>query len=155
MIDAESAPDSWESYQRDGLPDSLKVCPFCGRGPAHVSRINRHINRDHADETLLNDPEWLRQKAEEHTQQEIADMLQVSHSLIGRKLNEHDIGIPGQRSAGIEAGEKLTDADYLRREYVEKERSGPEIASDLDIGSSTVYAALEEHGIERRGPGPS
>ena len=150
MIDPDDAPDSWDSYDRDNLPPALKVCPHCDRGPAHVSRINRHITRDHADETRLNDPEWLREQAEQHTNREIADKLDVSHTLVETKLNEHGIGVPGHRTAGIEAGEKLTDGDFLRREYVEKKRSGIEIGEQLGVASSTVYRALEECGIERR-----
>ena len=154
MIDAENAPDSWDSYQRDDLPPALKVCPHCGKGPAHVSRINRHITAEHAEETKLNDPEWLRKKAEKHTNREIGEILGVSHTLVEKKLNEHSIGVPGHRTAGIEASEKLADADFLRREYVEEpQRSGIEIAEQLGVSASTVYHALERAGIERRNPG--
>lgn len=154
MIDAESAPDSWDSYQRDDLPPALKVCPHCGKGPAHVSRINRHITAEHAEETKLNDPEWLRQQAEIHTNREIGEMLGVSRTLIETKLDEHGIGVKGHRTAGIEAGEKLADPDFLRREYVEEpQKSGIEIGQQLGVSASTVYHALERAGIERRDPG--
>lgn len=154
MIDPDDAPDSWDSYNSDDLPPALKVCPHCGEGPAHVSRINRHITAEHAAETKLNDPEWLRKQAEIHTNKEIGEMLDVSRALIETKLDEHDIGVKGHRTAGIEAGEKLADADFLRREYVEPPRkSGIQIAEQLGVAASTVYNALERAGIERRDAG--
>jgi DNA-binding CsgD family transcriptional regulator len=154
MIDAENAPDSWDSYNSNDLPPALKVCPHCGEGPAHVSRINRHITREHAEETALNDPEWLREKAERYTNREIGEMLDVSHTLVEKKLDEHGIGVKGHRVCGIEAGEKLADADFLRAQYVEEpQQSGIEIARQLGVAASTVYNALERAGIERRDAG--
>jgi len=154
MIDAENAPDSWDSYNRNDLPPALKVCPFCDEGPAHVTRINRHVTREHAEETRLNDREWLRKQAEKHTNREIGEILDVSHTLVEKKLNEHDIGVQGHRTAGIEASEKLADPDFLRREYVEEpQQSGIEIGRQLGVASSTVYRALERAGIERRDAG--
>ena len=151
MINPDDAPDSWDSFDRDNLPPALKMCPFCDQGPGHVTRINRHITREHAEETKLNDPEWLREKAEKHTNREIGDLLDVSHTLVEKKLNEHDIGVQGHRTAGIEASEKLADADFLRRQYVEEpQRSGIEIARQLGVAATTVYRALERAGIERR-----
>jgi predicted DNA-binding protein YlxM (UPF0122 family)/5-methylcytosine-specific restriction endonuclease McrA len=48
-------------------------------------------------------------------------------------------------------GKKLYKSeDYLRREYVEKERSTKQIAEDWDIDGAGVHHWIEKHGIETR-----
>ncbi len=46
---------------------------------------------------------------------------------------------------------ELKDADWLRREYLENCRSGPEIAQELGLrDASLVYRYLDRHKIPRR-----
>jgi hypothetical protein len=55
------------------------------------------------------------------------------------------LGIPTRRP-GPER-EFHFDPDWLYREYVVKERTAPEIAKEVGCSSTTVYDALERHGI--------
>jgi len=151
-VNPEQAPESWSAYGNDGngenLPDPLDTCPYCSRGPAHKKQITQHVNAEHADETPLNDPAWLREQYAEHTIREIADKLNASEYLVNRRLHEYGIEV---RRVPPEASAKLSDAAYMKREYSEEpKRSAPDIARELGVSSATVYAALEEHGIEER-----
>lgn len=154
-VDPDQAPDSWtvNTGSEETLPDPLKVCPYCEYGPAHKTRVTRHVNEEHAEETPLNDPAWLREKYAEHTIREIADMVHASQYLVKRRLHEFGIEV---RRIPPEASAKLDDAEWVRREYTEEpKRSAPDIARELGVSSTTVYAALDQHGIDERHKKPS
>jgi len=147
-VDPEQAPDSWTVNSGETLPDPLTACPYCEYGPAHKTRITRHVNDEHADETPLNDPAWLREQYKSHTIREIADKLNASEYLVNRRMHEFGIEV---RRIPPEASAKLSDGAYLRREYAEEpKRSAPDIANELGVSAATVYDALERHGIEER-----
>ncbi len=48
------------------------------------------------------------------------------------------------------ANEQLKDGDWLREQYVDKLRTGEDIAQEVGVLRSTVYRALKRHGIEVR-----
>ena len=148
-VDPEQAPDSWTvNSNEETLPDPLGTCPYCKKGPAHKKQITRHVNEEHPDETPLNDPGWLREQYKEHTIREIADKLNASEYLVNRRM--HEFGIDVTR-VPADAAAKLDDENYMRTEYAEPPvRSAPDIADELGVSSATVYAALDQHGIEER-----
>jgi transposase-like protein/very-short-patch-repair endonuclease len=45
---------------------------------------------------------------------------------------------------------RLTDREWLYKEYIEKGRSGNEIANELGVHSETIYKWLQRNGIDRR-----
>jgi len=44
---------------------------------------------------------------------------------------------------------RYRDADFLRRQYVERRRSASDIAADCGVSASTVSRWLDRHSIER------
>lgn len=52
-------------------------------------------------------------------------------------------------------GERLSDADWLEREYVGEGRSVRGLAANLSTSPNTVRGALIAHGIGTRSPGPA
>lgn len=50
------------------------------------------------------------------------------------------------------ADERLTDADWLRERYVERELTTYDIADKCDCSKSSVVRWMRKHGIETRSP---
>jgi transposase-like protein len=61
-------------------------------------------------------------------------------------------GIPlrGVKEANRLKHGKMISAEFLQLEYVEKKRSVPDIARELQCSESTVFKWMDEHKIERR-----
>jgi transposase-like protein len=105
------------------------------------------------DEKLHRDEEWLREQyhGEDRSTTEIADELGVSVSTICNWLDKHGIDTKSNLEAQVgSASDLLKDAEWLRTEYCENERSSSEIGDELGVSGLTVRNWLEKHGIDRR-----
>jgi len=81
---------------------------------------------------------------------EIADHLGCGKSSVHRALDRHGIETRDVGKDNI-TEERLLDAEYLRQEYRDVEKTAPEIATDLSCSATAVRNALRREGIERRG----
>lgn len=97
------------------------------------------------------DPDVLREMYEKHGSiRGVARELDAGRGAVGRQME--DFGIkPDHNRAEIT---KLKDADWLRREYVEKDRTLADIADERGCDKSTVANYLDEHDIEARTGSP-
>jgi len=100
-----------------------------------------------ADDRLL-DGDWLREQYIEKRMSciKIAKECGCSNTAVQEWLSRHDIEI--QPDLIHAADERLIDADWLREEYIEKQRSGYDISEELHCGVKTVYNWLNRHDIE-------
>jgi hypothetical protein len=77
---------------------------------------------------------------------------------IGQAINGLDqrstTPIIGTAPTRTESSELLDDAEWLRREYVDNERTYRDIAAEAQCGWSTVRRAIDRHGITARPAGP-
>jgi DNA-binding CsgD family transcriptional regulator len=98
--------------------------------------------------------EWLREQYVEQGKNtyEIADMTDCSKSTVRRFLIKHDIET---RTGGPSVSDKVKREEWLREQYVEREKTTHEIADMIDCGHSTVSNYLNKHNIETRTGGPS
>lgn len=124
--------------------------PFFGEGetieePGQEARTSeRSVDSD----PKYRDKEWLYQQyvVLGKTQEEIADDCEGSPKTVWRWLQEYDIET---RSGGPRPG-PWKDADWLRTQYVDLQKSAPEIAAEQDCHPATIYNWLAEHGIDTR-----
>lgn len=96
------------------------------------------------------DENWLREQYSEleKSPSEIADEIGVCESTVKTYLDRH--GIQRRQTPGSATGdtEPLRDAEWLRDQYINKEKTQTQIASELDIHSTTVSNWMALHGIE-------
>lgn len=90
----------------------------------------------------------LRRMYAEMTTRQIASKVGVSHRTAVRWVTE--AGIQPRKAGQKPSGNNLRDAEWLRVEYVERDRSSEQIAKSLGCSPRTVTNALREHGIEVR-----
>lgn len=97
---------------------------------------------------VLKDENWLLQEyvQKERTVRDIAAQLGCSTALVLRALERKGID---RRHTQV-CAEKLKDQNWLEREYVDKQRSGPDIAKELGCSKYAVYRALKRHDISAR-----
>jgi len=137
---------------------TIEIGEECGCGHNVVSQwLKRHNIEissrgayNIADERLT-DPEWLREQYVERRQSgsEIAEECDCSPSTVNEWLHKH--GIKVRDGGGTKLpDQRLTDAAWLRKQYVEKKQSTSEIASECDCSSTAVSKYLSKHGIETR-----
>lgn len=82
---------------------------------------------------------------------EIAEKFGLSYTAIYRRLLDYGIEIRPRYLAQSNGDIKqLDDEDWLRKQYVEKERSTVDIANELGLHDETVRARLIEYDIPRR-----
>lgn len=87
---------------------------------------------------------------------EIADELGCSHATISVWRSKHGIPTRSPSEATSLSGHgrttyaKLSDRDWLREQYVKKQRSDPDIADELDCSVGAVGTARRNHNIPTR-----
>jgi len=126
------------------------------RSMSEVWQIIEHPHksgRHNTPEELL-DGEWLREQYHdlEKNAAEIAEMLECTEGTVRRWRDKHGIE---RRSMDDILRAKYTpdvllDKEWLREEYVNKERTAMDIADDLECTFITVSRWVREHGIEHR-----
>jgi len=95
----------------------------------------------------LNDEAWLREKyvEEDLTVYEIADIVGCSQVTVNRHLARHGIE---RNPDAKQTDNRLLDAEWLRREYVENRRSAADIADEVDYTPKHVRKWLRKQDIE-------
>ena len=103
-----------------------------------------------SDEPKYRDEEWLREQyvGQRRTTTDIAGGLGCGAKTVQRWLKKH--GIETRKGGPQCPDERLKDADWLREQYVERERTIYDIADGLGCGAKTVQRWLKRHGIETR-----
>jgi ERCC4-type nuclease/endogenous inhibitor of DNA gyrase (YacG/DUF329 family)/coenzyme F420-reducing hydrogenase delta subunit len=90
--------------------------------------------------------------ARQQTPSAIAKKFRCPVDDVYAALERHSI--PRRRGGGSgrarESWGDVLTAEFLQREYVERGRSGTDIAEEIGCNPTVVYAWLERHGIERR-----
>lgn len=119
----------------------------------HNIRTRSRNTLDKGEENEVNDEEYLRRQywEEEKTIEEIASGVNVATATVIDRMNEFGIERRSRREA-LANGDlsKLSNRDFLEDEYHNKGKSLSEIAEDLDLSITSVYRAMDSHGISRR-----
>jgi transposase-like protein len=117
------------------------------RSAREANLVSEHLYRDSTES--LRDEEWLREQYcdQQKSQYEIADDLGVYRPTVDRWMDRHEIET---RSQSDERTEQLRDEDWLRVQYVEKQRTTREISAEVGVVGETVRYWLDKHGIETR-----
>jgi DNA-directed RNA polymerase specialized sigma24 family protein len=134
---------------------AVQIAAECGCSETTVHRwFNRHdidskgLERLAADERLK-DADWLRKKFVEQRMPtgEIAEMCGCNRSTVQRWARKHGLE---RRTLHIGQDKRLSDADWMRTQYVEQQQSMPKIASECGCSVGAVHGWLVHHNIERR-----
>jgi len=111
----------------------------------------RSKNSHTPDYPRLKDPQWLREQyiEREKTMYEIADECGCYASLVGDWLKNHGIDTrpPGNTPTH---DERLKDPQWLREQYIEREKTMYEIADECGCSHTTVSDWFGKHGIETK-----
>lgn len=157
--DAKHRDESYlrKKYLEEGLT-TYEIAEECGCVDATVLKwLKKHgietrkataIPENTAPDERLTNSEWLREQyvEEYRSSVEIADECECTPNSVLYWLDRHGIE---KRSSGSKAADpRLTDASWLREQYIEKELLCKEIAEECDVGTSNVSAWLKKHGIE-------
>jgi len=139
------------------------IAEECGCDPTTVnSWLNEHSietrqqggsPENQVPDERLADAEWLHEKYIENklTTTEIADMCDCAGSTVGDWLKRHNI--PTRDGGAQIVDSRLTDAEWLHEQYVEKEKKMAEIGELCDCGGGTISRWLKKHDIEARSKG--
>lgn len=101
------------------------------------------------DLELLNNPIYLQREhwVEHKSTTQIAEGLNVHPASVCRKMNEFNIETRGQMSNSADY-DKLDDLEYLRRQYVEEEKSLNQIAEECDCSRHAVSQRMKRLDVE-------
>jgi transposase-like protein len=116
-----------------------------------IDVFDSRLDADESDEfdgPKYQNEEWLFQQYSVlgKTQDEIADACDVRPNTIRRWIKRHEIDT---RSGGPRPG-PWKDEEWLRKQYVERQKSIRQIADEQDCDEKTIRNWLIEHGIETR-----
>ena len=105
-----------------------------------------------SDEPKYRDEDWLREQYAVHEliAAEIANKCDCSERTVQRWLDRFDIetrpgGTLAERKA---ADERLTDPEWVRKQYISDKKSTREIAKKIDCSRSAVQNWINKHGID-------
>jgi hypothetical protein len=150
------------------MPDQLRAVPEGSASPYGV-RLTRDLVRGMAEQLQmpvdaleaviltqiaarhvfpeLDDPEWLatEYRTNGRSAADIAKGLGCSRKRVRTALARHDIRVR-RRGAG-RAFPELGDADWLRDQFVTKNRTRSEIAADVGCATMSVTRALRAAGL--------
>lgn len=116
------------------------------------------MSSDPPSKATYKNKEWMYKQyiRNEKTTTEIADEAGVTQPTISRWLDRHDIQSRSQSDLQTDGDtEPLRDKQWLREQYINRERSGGDIADELDVTAETVTGWANKHGIELRNSGES
>jgi transposase len=102
-----------------------------------------------SDEPKYRDEEWLREQyvERERSTYDIAEECGCVARTISKWLDRNDIEA---RSRGTVTDKRLTNEEWLRKQYVEEEKSTVEIAEECECARSTVCEWLERYDVTTR-----
>jgi len=108
--------------------------------------ISRRRDGPQLKNERLRDAKWLREQYVENGKscKEIAQFSECTAVTVYNYLQKHEIDT--RRPV---KDERLRDAEWLRKQYLDMEKSGVEIARELGCTNTVVYRWLEKHGIDR------
>lgn len=97
------------------------------------------------------DKDWLKKQyiKKKKSAPQIADECGVSSRPIYYWLKKFNIKRRNRSEAQIK-NEKVKDKSWLKKQYIEKEKSCREIGKKIDLAGVTIRNWLEKHGIERK-----
>ena len=75
------------------------------------------------------------------TQAQIAEEHDVTSSTVSHYMNKHGI----ETRAHVVDDDRLEDADWLREQYIEQERTMQEIADEVGCSDGTVMRRIHKH----------
>lgn len=103
-----------------------------------------------SDEPLYHNEKWLREQyvSKNKTTPEMADQCGVAPSTIRSWMVKKGIERNRSRSLAGDAIENLSDEEWLKCEYVGKDKTVATIADELDLSPGCVNNWLRKHGIE-------
>jgi len=93
------------------------------------------------------DPEWLAEKYQEHTQEEIAEMCGVSRTTITRWMQKHSLET---RDGWQQADGQYKDPEWLRQKYVDERCSLKDIGDEFGVSKETIKYWIKKHNIPLR-----
>lgn len=125
-----------------------------GRGVVRAAAQRHNIVFGHSlprRPAKLGERNWLAGQIlhQQRTVREIADSLGTSTATVERARRQLGIA-PGRRPRRLD---RPSLARELRRLYIDERLTIAEIAARFDVSSSTVYRAIERHGLTRQGRG--
>src|SRR3990172_3424109 len=96
----------------------------------------------------LQDKEWLKAQYVDllRSAQDIADEVGCTKSAVCRALKRHELEVRKHTSKFA----LLNDVEWLRNEYIDKQRSLPDIAEEVGTMVGNVYAHLIAKGVQPR-----
>lgn len=93
------------------------------------------------------DESWLREQYQDHSIQEMADMINCSTATIHKYMKEYGIDRP-DKNASKDGPHK--DKEWLREKYHGEKLSQKEIADIVGVHKGTIKYWLDKHDIEAR-----
>jgi DNA-directed RNA polymerase specialized sigma24 family protein len=121
------------------------------------NRVANSIRQSDVDLSQLRDADWLRERYwdEEMSAYEIAEEVGTTDNTVRSWMDRHGIEVRAADlaySMGLSDGDisDLRDGEWLRENYVEKERSMSEIAEEFDVSTVVVRRWLRKNDIETR-----
>lgn len=105
------------------------------------------------DLELLQNTKWIRKQywEEERSASDIAEECGVGLTTLYRWMDRHGIERREMSAARADGNvELLNNEEWIREQYIEKERSMLSLATELEVSHSTVRRNMARHGIERR-----
>lgn len=107
-------------------------------------------------ENTYQDASWLRQKIEVEglTLKKIADMFDVSYPTIGYFAKKYGITRVGNTKTpeNMASALRCQDIDWLKEQYITKNKSYDEISQEFGIGKTTIARWVKRHGLEKEDP---
>jgi len=102
------------------------------------------------DEPLYHNEEWLREQyvSKNKSTTDMADRCGVDSSTILRWMEKYGIERDRSRSLAGDGIERLSDKEWLKSEYVEKDKAVATISDELDVSPGCVNNWLRKHDIE-------
>lgn len=137
----------------------MRTCPLCDQQFQRIGEYYNHFKSDD-HQPPWRDEDTLRQlyRVERLKTHEIADRFGCAHSTISKWLDRHDIETysPGRGDSDYPSivsntPQKLTDGSWLKKQYIDNQRSQRDIASELDCSHNAVSNWLDNHDIPKRG----
>jgi len=98
------------------------------------------------------DEAWLRTQYidERKSTSQIADEYGSNKETIRLWLGRHGIETRGnrERQLAVRDERKYRDEEWLRTQYIDEQRTGPDIADECGVSAKTIYNWLEQYGVE-------
>jgi transposase-like protein len=117
-------------------------------------RFGEQISKSKREGKIYHNKDWLATQYNglKLTLIEMAEKAGASRMAIVRAMNQH--GIERRGSAQINEREGPWDnKEWLRNQYIEQEKSAPDIAEEFDVSTSLIYDRLEKFDFGRRNSG--